>query len=89
MFLAFQHISLSGAHIYLRLFSPVFSRCLFCKTERNGTRHDSNGGVIKRESVGSGRVGSGRVGSGRVGSGRVNAVLNLTRPKTHSFFGPP
>ena len=57
-----QHISLSRAHIWSRLFSPAFSRSSFCKTERKGTRHDSNGGVIQWESVGSGRVGSGRVG---------------------------
>ena len=64
---AVQHISLSRAHIWSRLFSPAFSRSSFCKTERKGTRHDSNGGVIQWESVGSGLVGSGRVGSGRVG----------------------
>ena len=29
------------------------------------------------------------VESGRVGSGRVNAALYPTRPKPHSFFGPP
>ena len=70
---AVQHISLSRAHIWSRLFSPAFSRSSFCKTQRKGTRHDSNGGVIQWESVGSGRVGSGRVGSGRVGSGLVGS----------------
>ena len=39
----------------------IFSSCCyhkpFSKTERNGTRHDSSGGVIKRGSFGPGRVG--------------------------------
>ena len=68
-----QHISLSRAHIWSRLFSPAFSRSSFCKTQRKGTRHDSKGGVIQWESVGSGLVGSDRVGSGRVWSGRVGS----------------
>ena len=59
---AVKHVYVSKAQSKLVLSSLAFSRCSFSKTERNGTRQDSSGGVEKR--VGSGRVGSGRVGSG-------------------------
>ena len=76
---AVQHISISRAHIQLLLLLLALSRRSFSKTKRNVTRHDSSGRVMKRESF----------GSGRVGLSRVNAVLCLTRPKPHSFFGSP
>ena len=57
---AVKHVYVSKAQSKLVLSSLAFSRCSFIKTERNGTRQDSSGGVEKR--VGSGRVGSGRVG---------------------------
>ena len=57
---AVKHVYVSKAQSKLVLSSLAFSRCSFSKTERNGTRQDSSGGVEKR--VGSGRVGSGRVG---------------------------
>ena len=53
---AVKHICISRAHMQLLLLSLAFSRCSFCKTEQNGTGHDSCGGVIKRGSFGSGRV---------------------------------
>ena len=74
---AVKHVYVSKAQSKLVLSSLAFSRCSFSKTERNGTRQDSSGGVEKR------------VGSGRVGSGRVKAVLYPSRPKPHSFFAPP
>ena len=75
---AVKHVYVSKAQSKLVLSSLAFSRCSFSKTERNGTRQDSSGGVEKR--VGSGRVSSGRVGSGRVGSGRVGWKPFFTRP---------
>ena len=69
---AVKHVYVSKAQSKLVLSSLAFSRCSFSKTERNGTRQDSSGGVEKR--VGSGRVGSGRVGSGRVGSGESRSL---------------
>ena len=57
---AVKHVYVSKTQSKLVLSSLAFSRCSFSKTERNGTRQDSSGGVEKR--VGSGRVGSGRVG---------------------------
>ena len=54
---AVKHVYVSKAQSKLVLSSLAFSRCSFSKTERNGTRQDSSGGVEKR--VGSGRVGSG------------------------------
>ena len=68
---AVEHVYVSKAQSKLVLSSLAFSRCSFSKTERNGIRQDSSGGVEKR--VGSGRVESGRVSSGRVGSGRVGS----------------
>ena len=70
---AVKHVYVSKAQSKLVLSSLAFSRCSFSKTERNGTRQDSSGGVEKR-------VGSGRVGSGRVGSGRVGWKPFFTRP---------
>ena len=52
---AVKHVYVSKAQSKLVLSSLAFSRCSFSKTERNGTRQDSSGGVEKR--VGSGRVG--------------------------------
>ena len=69
---AVKHVYVSKAQSKLVLSSLAFSRCSFSKTERNGTRQDSSGGVEKR--VGSGRVGSGRVVSGRVGSGESRSL---------------
>ena len=69
---AVKHVYVSKAPSKLVLSSLAFSRCSFSKTERNGTRQDSSGGVEKR--VGSGRVSSGRVGSGRVGSGESRSL---------------
>ena len=80
---AVKHVYVSKAQSKLVLSSLAFSRCSFSKTERNGTRQDSSGGVEKRVGsgrVGSVRVGSGRVGSGRVGSGRVGWKPFFTRP---------
>ena len=75
---AVKHVYVSKAQSKLVLSSLAFSRCSFSKTERNGTRQDSSGGVEKR--VGSGRVSSGRVGSGRVGSGRVGSGESRSLP---------
>ena len=75
---AVEHVYVSKAQSKLVLSSLAFSRCSFSKTERNGTRQDSSGGVEKR--VGSGRVGSVRVGSGRVGSGRVGSGESRSLP---------
>ena len=75
---AVKHVYVSKAPSKLVLSSLAFSRCSFSKTERNGTRQDSSGGVEKR--VGSGRVSSGRVGSGRVGSGRVGSGESRSLP---------
>ena len=69
---AVKHVYVSKAQSKLVLSSLAFSRCSFSKTERNGTRQDSSGGVEKR--VGSGRVGSVRVGLGRVGSGESRSL---------------
>ena len=75
---AVKHVYVSKAQSKLVLSSLAFSRCSFSKTERNGTRQDSSGGVEKR--VGSGRVGSVRVGLGRVGSGRVGSGESRSLP---------
>ena len=56
---ALQHISISRVHIQLLLLLLTLSRRSFSKTERNATRHDSSGGVMKQDSFGSGRVRSG------------------------------
>ena len=80
---AVKHVYVSKAQSKLVLSSLAFSRCSFSKTERNGTRQDSSGGVEKRVGsgqFGSGRVGSGRVGSGRVGSGRVGSGESHSLP---------
>ena len=69
---AVKHVYVSKAQSKLVLSSLAFSRCSFSKTERNGTRQDSSGGVEKR--VGSGQFGSGWVGSGRVGSGESRSL---------------
>ena len=71
---AVKHVYVSKAQSKLVLSSLAFSRCSFSKTERNGTRQDSSGGVEKW--VGSGRVSSGRVGSGH----RVGWKPFFTRP---------
>ena len=66
---AVHHISISKRNILLLLLSPAFSRRSFSKTERNGTRYDSSGGVEKR----------GRLVSSRVGAGERRSLPDLTQ----------